>query len=97
MTRYLRYYLLPLTDAAYEHIQTIRIGTKSLSFWPFRYLTDPDADDLLRLLEDLGRRGKHVAIMAHYNHWRELETPQASAAIRRVVDTGAVIRSQAPA
>ncbi len=71
--------------------------TKSLSFWPFRYLTDPDADDLLRLLEDLGRRGKHVAIMAHYNHWRELETPQASAAIRRVVDTGAVIRSQAPA
>ena len=67
-TRYLRDYLLPLTGAAYEHIQTIRIGTKSLSFWPFRYLTDPDADDLLRLFEDLVRRGKHIAIMAHYNH-----------------------------
>jgi len=81
---------------AFEHVTTIRIGTKALSFWPFRFLTDPDADDLLRLLEDLVRRGKHVAVMAHYNHWRELETPQAREAIRRVRDTGAVIRSQGP-
>jgi KamA family protein len=95
-TKYLRDYLQPLTGCAYDHVQTVRIGTKSLTFWPARYLTDPDADDLLRLFEDLVRRGKHVALMAHYNHWRELETPQARAAIRRVLDTGVAIRSQGP-
>jgi KamA family protein len=95
-TKYLRDYLQPLTASAYDHVQTIRIGTKSLTFWPSRYLTDPDADDLLRLFEELVRRGKHVALMAHYNHWRELETSRAQAAIRRVLDTGAVIRSQGP-
>jgi len=94
--KHLRDYLQPLLSPAFAHVQTLRIGTKSLSFWPFRYLTDPDADELLRLLEGLVRRGKHVAIMAHYNHWRELETPQAREAVRRVLDTGAVIRSQGP-
>jgi hypothetical protein len=34
--------------------------------------------------------------MAHYSHPRELETGVAQAAIRRVLDTGAVIRCQAP-
>lgn len=94
--KHLRDHLLPLTAPGLEHVQTVRIGTKALSFWPFRFLTDPDADDLLRLLESLVRRGKDVAVMAHYNHWQELETPQAREAIRRVLDTGAVIRSQGP-
>ena len=77
-------------------MQTLRIGTKSLTFWPQRYVTDPDADELLRLLERLVAAGKHVALMAHYNHGRELDTPIAREAIRRVRDTGAVIRTQAP-
>lgn len=89
-------YLEPLLDPAYEHVQTLRIGTKSLSFWPHRFVTDPDADDLLRLFERLVRGGKHLALMAHYNHWRELETPVAREAIRRVRDTGAMIRTQSP-
>jgi L-lysine 2,3-aminomutase len=94
--QHLSEYLLPLTEPQFEHIQTIRIGTKSLTFWPYRFVTDPDADDVLRLLEQLVAAGKHVALMAHYNHWRELETPVAREAIRRVLDTGAVIRSQGP-
>lgn len=95
-TRHLAAYLEPLTDARFERLQTIRIGTKSLTFWPQRYVTDADADDLLRLLERLVAAGKHVALMAHYNHGRELDTPIAREAIRRVRDTGAVIRTQAP-
>ena len=95
-TRHLATYLEPLTDARFERLQTIRIGTKSLTFWPQRYVTDADADDLLRLLERLVAAGKHVALMAHYNHGRELDTPIAREAIRRVRDTGAVIRTQAP-
>ncbi|MFA7095327.1 MAG: lysine 2,3-aminomutase [Gammaproteobacteria bacterium] len=89
-------YLEPLLAPGFEHVQTLRIGTKSLSFWPYRFVTDPDADQLLELFERLVRGGKHLAIMAHYNHWRELDTPIAREAIRRVRATGAVIRTQSP-
>jgi L-lysine 2,3-aminomutase len=57
---------------------------------------DSDADALLRLLEKLVKAGKHVALMAHFNHWREMDTNIAREAIRRVLDTGVVIRTQAP-
>lgn len=95
-TRHLGEYLSPLTKPEFAHIQTVRIGTKALTFWPQRFVTDADADELLWVLERLVQQGKHVALMAHYNHWRELETPIAQEAIRRVRNTGAVIRSQGP-
>lgn len=95
-SHHLRSYLGPLLQPEFDHIRTIRIGTKALSFWPYRFVTDPDADDLLALLERLANAGKHVAIMAHYNHWQELRTGIAAAAIRRLRATGAVIRSQGP-
>lgn len=96
-TKHLASYLEPIAeDPSLEHVQTIRIGTKSLTFWPYRYVSDPDADDALRLFEKLVKAGKHVAVMAHYNHWKELDTPIAREAIRRVRDTGAEIRSQGP-
>ncbi len=93
MERFLRPFI---DDPSLGHIQDIRIGTKSLTFWPHRFVNDEDADDMLRLLEDLTEAGKHVAIMAHFNHWQELETEVAREAIRRLRNTGAVIRCQAP-
>ena len=95
-TRHLEAYLEPLLAPEFEHVQTIRIGTKALTFWPHRFLGAEDADDLIRLLERLVEAGKQVAIMAHYNHWKELDTETAQAAIRRVRSTGAVIRAQGP-
>jgi KamA family protein len=95
-TRNLAQYLEPLLAREYDHIQTVRIGTKALTFWPYRFVTDNDADDLLRLLERMVDAGKNVAVMAHYNHWRELDTPIARAAIRRLRETGVTIRSQGP-
>ncbi len=92
----LKEYLQPLLRPEFDHIKTIRIGTKALSFWPYRFVTDEDADDLLFLLESLVEGGKHVAIMAHYNHWQEMRTDIAAAAIRKLRSTGAVIRSQGP-
>ncbi|MET0106976.1 MAG: lysine 2,3-aminomutase [Sedimenticola sp.] len=89
-------YLEPLLEPEYDHIQTIRIGTKALTFWPYRFVSDDDADELIALFEKLIKAGKHLAIMAHYNHWRELETGIAQAAIRRLRDIGAEIRSQGP-
>lgn len=95
-TRHLVGYLEALLQPHLEHVQTIRLGTKSLTFWPQRFVTDGDADELLRLFERLVAGGKHVALMAHVNHWQELETPIAREAIRRIRDTGVVIRTQAP-
>ena len=96
-TSVLSRYLLPLLDSPEaEHLESIRIGTKALTFWPHRFVDDDDADDLLRLLEKLVASGKHLAIMAHLNHWRELSTPVVRTAIRRLRDAGAVIRAQAP-
>lgn len=95
-TKHLASYLEPLLQPEFEHIQSIRIGTKALTFWPHRFLGADDADDLIALLERLVRAGKHVALMAHYNHWKELDTAAAQAAIRRVRETGAVIRAQGP-
>jgi KamA family protein len=95
-TPVLRRFVKPLLDAPLEHVRTLRFGTKALSFWPYRFLTDPDADDLLALFEQTARAGRHVAIMAHFSHPRELETPAVAEAIRRLRDVGAVIRAQAP-
>ena len=95
-TRHLKAYLEPLLKPQFDHVQTLRIGTKALTFWPYRFVTDDDADELLSLLQRLVDAGKHVAIMAHFNHARELSTEIALEAVRRLRDTGAEIRSQGP-
>lgn len=95
-TKVLRRYIEPLLDPALEHIQSIRIGTKAPAYWPYRFVTDEDADDLLRLFEEVRAAGKHLALMAHYSHARELGTPIAEAAVRRIHDAGATVRCQAP-
>ena len=90
----LRRYLEPLLDI--EHVQSIRIGTKSVAYWPHRFVTDRDADDVLRLFEEVAAAGKSLALMGHYSHVRELSTPVAQAAVERIRSTGAVVRCQAP-
>ncbi len=89
-------YLEPLLEPEFDHIQSIRIGTKSISYWPYKYVTDKDADELLSLFEKIVKSGKHLAIMAHYNHWKELSTEVSHEAIRRIRNTGAEIRTQSP-
>ncbi len=93
-TRNLESYLEPLLEL--EQLRNIRIGTKSLTFWPRRYVTDDDADELLRLIERVDARGKNLALMAHFNHWQEMEPAICREAIRRLRDAGAIIRAQAP-
>jgi len=89
-------YIDAILDAKLPQIKTIRIGTKSLSFWPYRYLTDPDATQILDLFRKVSDRGIHLAFMAHINHPRELETDAVKEAVKRIRDTGAQIRSQSP-
>jgi L-lysine 2,3-aminomutase len=47
----------PLLAPELAHIQNIRIGTKSVAYWPQRFVTDRDADDLLRLFEKVVASG----------------------------------------
>ena len=95
-TRVLRRILEPLLERGLEHVQSIRIGSKALSHWPYRFTTDADADDLLRLFEQIRAGGRRLAFMAHFSHPRELHTREVERAMRRILGTGAVIRTQAP-
>lgn len=95
-TRNLAAYIEPFLEPEFEHIRNIRIGTKSVAYWPYKFVTDRDADDTLRLFEKVTNSGKHLAIMGHYNHWKELSTDVAQEAIRRIRNTGAQIRTQSP-
>lgn len=95
-TQILASYIEPLLDDELYNIQTIRIGTKSIGYWPYRFLTDDDADELMRLFEKIVKKGKNLAIMAHFNHPVELSTNAAADAIRRIRSTGAQIRTQSP-
>ncbi|GAA3239129.1 lysine 2,3-aminomutase [Actinocorallia longicatena] len=93
-TDVLRRYVEPLLEI--DHIESIRLGTKALAYWPFRFTTDPDADALLALFDQVIASGRHLAVMAHYSHPVELDPEPAREALRRVRSTGAVIRAQGP-
>ncbi len=92
----LRSCIEPLLSSGLDHLRTIRIGTKSLAYWPYKYVTDPEADDILRLFEEVVESGRHLAVMAHFSHPAELKTDIVKEAIRRIRSTGAEIRMQAP-
>ena len=95
-TEVLARFLEPLLAAGLETVRTIRIGTKAVSYWPYRFVTDPDADELCRLFERVVASGRQLAVMAHYSHPRELGPEVAREAVRRIRATGASVYAQAP-
>ncbi len=92
----LRRYIEPLLDPSLDHLDSIRIGTKAPAYWPYKFVTDDDADDVLALFEQVAEAGRNLAVMAHFTHPRELETPIAKEAVRRMRSAGAVVRCQSP-
>ncbi|MFC1500670.1 KamA family radical SAM protein [Candidatus Zixiibacteriota bacterium] len=95
-SKHLRAYIEPLLGPGFEHVQHIRIGTKAIAWWPYRFVHGEEADDFLRLLEEIRAAGKLPAIMGHFSHPVELSTDIARRAIRRIQSAGGVIRTQAP-
>ena len=89
-------YIDALLEANLPNLKTIRIGTKALSYWPYKFLIDDDADQTLGIFERVTNKGLHLALMAHFNHVTELKTGSVKAAIKRVRETGAQIRTQSP-
>ena len=93
----LRKYIQPLlTEPGIPHLRTVRIGTKSLAYWPMRFVSDTDSKDLLELFTEVCKAGKQLAVQAHFSHPRELQSPVVQEAIRLIRMTGAQIRCQAP-
>ena len=95
-SRILSTYIEPLLTKEFDHIRNIRIGSKALSYWPYRFLTDNDADNLIELFTKVRQAGKNLAFQAHFNHPTELSTNVVKEAIERIKSTGAQIRTQSP-
>lgn len=49
----LKRYIEPILEADIRTIENIRIGTKSLSYWPQRFVSDKDSEDILSLFSML--------------------------------------------
>lgn len=95
-TAILEKYFTRLIDADLPNLKTIRIGTKSLSYWPYRFVSDSDSKELLSLFQKVVSKGIHLAIMAHFNHPNELKTEVLKQAVENIRATGTQIRTQSP-
>ncbi|RNJ78084.1 MAG: lysine 2,3-aminomutase [Nitrosopumilus sp. H13] len=89
-------YVDALIESRIPNLKTIRIGTKALAYWPYKFLTDPDSQEMLDVFKRITDAGLHLAFMSHFNHTSELRTDAVRAAITEVRNTGAQIRTQSP-
>lgn len=95
-TKIFKKYIDAILEADIPNLKTIRIGTKSLSYWPYRFTTQDDAQDMLDLFRKINNHGIHVAMMSHFNHPNELKTEAVQQAIKNIKETGTQIRTQSP-
>ncbi len=92
----LRVFIDAILESGIKTVKTIRIGTKTLTFWPYRYLTDPDSREILDLFKRVTDAGYHLSIMAHICHKNEMKTDAFKDAVKAIRNTGAIIRTQSP-
>ncbi len=95
-SRILSAYIDTILDADLPNLKSIRIGSKSLSYWPYKFITDRDSEDVLELFRRVTNNDINLAFMAHFNHLTELSPPYVKLAIKKIRDTGAQIRTQSP-
>ena len=89
-------YIDKILDANLPNLKTIRIGTKALSYWPYKFTSDSDSEETLETFRRIKSKGIHVALMGHFNHLTELKTDSVKLAIEKVRETGVQIRTQSP-
>jgi len=91
-------YIDKLIAAKLPNLDTIRFGTKSLTYWPFNYLPqyNEEAQEMLDLFKRIVDNGFHLSIIAHFNHINEMSNAAVEEAILNIRNTGAQIRTQAP-
>lgn len=89
-------YINPLLEGDIPNLKTIRIGTKALAYWPYKFISDDDTDELLYLFDSIIKKGINLSIMAHFSHPVELSTRAVKHAIERLRSVGVQIRTQSP-
>lgn len=89
-------YIEPFLQRRPDNLQSIRIGTKVLSYWPYKFISDDDGDEYLNMFERIVKSGINLSIMAHFSHPRELDTEAVKVAIQKLRATGVQIRTQSP-
>ncbi|MCT4601471.1 MAG: lysine 2,3-aminomutase [Marinifilum sp.] len=95
-SRVFEQYIDAILAADIPNLKTIRIGTKTLGYWPYRYTSDDDAQQLLDVFKKIHDNGLNLSIMAHFNHINEMSTETVEQAVKNIRATGAVIRTQSP-
>jgi KamA family protein len=88
-------YLDVIQQPELEHIRSVRIGTKALSYYPQRFLGE-EGKELLAYLERMIDHGKNISVMAHFSHYKELATEKVRQAVLNLRKAGVTIRTQAP-
>ena len=89
----LRQYVEPIMkDKDLDHITTVRIGSRALSYYP-QVLFSDERVELFREMRDNGIQG---AWMGHFSTPRELLNPITLAAINRLLNAKATVKSQSP-
>lgn len=91
-------YIDAILEAKLENLETIRFGTKSLTYWPFTFLPafNDEAEQMLSMFRKITDSGLHLSIMAHFNHYVEMDNAVVQEAMENIRATGAQIRTQAP-
>lgn len=95
-TSHFKHYINAILESKATHVRSIRIGTKALTYWPYRFTTDNDSSELLQLFKKVIDREINVSVMAHFNHPRAMQTDAVKAAIANLLKVGVQIRSQSP-
>ncbi len=75
-----------------EHVKIIRIGTKTLAYYPQRVTEDPE---LIRTIEEFSLSDRRIYIMNDFNHPREI-SGETLKAVDMLLKAGAVLTNQTP-
>ncbi|WP_028574832.1 KamA family radical SAM protein [Desulfonatronovibrio hydrogenovorans] len=75
-----------------KHVKIIRIGTKLLSYDPYRVINDPG---LIKLVEEYSLPHKRIYFMLHFSHPREI-TQVSLEACNRLIKAGGILCNQTP-
>jgi len=92
----LEQYVRPIIeDPALKHVQTVRLGSRALTYEPELVLSR-GFDGMLALFDTMYESGIQMAWMAHFSMPRELLNPSTIAAVRRLQRHHVVVRNQSP-
>ncbi len=89
-------YINPIIEEAeLSHIKTVRLGTRVLTYNP-ELILSRSYEKMLKLFRKLNDNGIQLIFMSHFSTPREILNPSTIAAIRRLRNFGAVVKSQSP-